>query len=337
MKLPVKAGGNRDAKKAKVLLRVDNLKKYFPIRAGVFSRVIGQIRAVDGVSFDLYEGETLGIVGESGCGKSTAGKTILRLLEPTSGKIEFQNHDISTLRESDLRPLRREMQMIFQDPYASLNPKMTVGKTVAEPIVKHKIFPRSVINEQVEKLFEEVGLNPQQMSGFPHQFSGGQRQRVAIARALAVRPKLIICDEPVSALDISIQAQIINLLIDIQKNQNLALIFISHDLAVVDVVADKIAVMYLGEIVEIGSKQRIISNPKHPYTEALISAVPVTTPAKRRRKRIVLTGDVPSPANPPTGCRFHLRCPIAKSECRNEKPKLISKSDGHAVACHLRN
>ena len=316
-------------------LRVRNLKKYFPIRSGVFARITGYVRAVDGISFDLPVGEALGFVGESGCGKSTAGKTILRLLSPTAGSIELGGCDITTLGEYALRPLRREMQMIFQDPYSSLNPRMTIGAIVAEPLVTHGIAGGDELTDRVSTLFAKVGLRPEQMTGYPHQFSGGQRQRVAIARALAVEPNLIICDEPVSALDISIQAQIINLMMDIQADLSLSYLFISHDLAVVELIADRIAVMYLGIIVEIGSKEEIIRNPRHPYTKALLSAVPLPDPRRKNRANIVLTGDVPSPSNPPSGCRFHSRCYLAEEWCRVEAPELESSSSDHAVACHF--
>ena len=316
-------------------LRVRSLKKYFPIRSGVFARVTGYIRAIDGVSFDISSGETLGLVGESGCGKSTVGKTALRLLSPTEGSIELGGHDITTLGEYSLRPLRREMQMVFQDPYASLNPRMTVGAIVAEPLATHSIASGDELADRVAALFVKVGLRPEQMVGYPHQFSGGQRQRIAIARALAVEPALLICDEPVSALDISIQAQIINLMMDIQSDLNLSYLFISHDLAVVEIVADRIAVMYLGCIVEIGTKEDIIRNPLHPYTKALLAAVPLPDPRHRGRTHTMLTGDVPSSSSPPSGCRFHSRCNLAEKKCRVEVPKWQSSISGHAVACHF--
>lgn len=316
-------------------LRVRDLKKHFPIRSGVFARITGHVRAVDGISFDIPVGETLGFVGESGCGKSTAGKTVLRLLSPTAGSIELRGRDITDLGEHALRPLRREMQMVFQDPYASLNPRMTIGAIVAEPLATHGIASGDELTDRVAILFTKVGLHPEQMAGYPHQFSGGQRQRVSIARALAVNPALIICDEPVSALDISIQAQIINLMMDIQADLNLSYLFISHDLAVVELIADRIAVMYLGCIVEIGAKDEIFRNPRHPYTKALLSAVPSPDPTRKNRTRIVLTGDVPSPSNPPSGCRFCSRCHLAEDRCRIETPELKNNTRGHAVACHL--
>ena len=317
-------------------LRVRDLKKHFPLRRGVIARTVGHVRAVDGVSFDLAAGETLGIVGESGCGKSTLGKTALRLLDPTGGEIALRGRDITRLREAALRPLRREMQMVFQDPASSLNPRLTVGFIVAEPLATHGIATGHELTERVAELFERVGLHPAQMSHYPHQFSGGQRQRVAIARALAVEPSLIVCDEPVSALDISIQAQIINLMMALRAELGLAYLFISHDLAVVELVSDRIAVMYLGNIVELGSSRDLLKAPRHPYTEALLSAVPVPDPARRKRHRIILRGDVPSPSDPPPGCRFHTRCPLAMARCRVETPELRFGRDGHGVACHLR-
>ncbi len=319
------------------VLSVDKLKKYFPIRSGVFSRVTDYVRAVDGISLELAKGETLGIVGESGCGKSTVGKTILRLLDPTSGTIRLFGQDISRLREAELRPLRRHMQMVFQDPYSSLNPRITVGRLVAEPLATHSKLGGSARADKVAQLFRQVGMRPEQMDQYPHQFSGGQRQRIAIARALAAGPSIIIGDEPVSALDISVQAQIINLLNDIQAENDLSQIFISHDLAVVERVSHRIAVMYLGNVVEIGNTAQIFGDPQHPYTQALLSAVPVTNPERKKQTRIILKGDVPSPVRPPSGCRFHTRCPVAISRCREEVPVLRNVDTGHVVACHLRD
>ncbi len=318
-----------------ITLRVRNLKKHYPIRSGVFARVTGHVHAVDGISFDIHAGETLGFVGESGCGKSTTGKAVLRLLSPTAGSIVLGGRDITHLREHALRPLRREMQMVFQDPFSSLNPRMTVGAIVAEPMATHDIASGDELTDRVATLFGKVGLHPQQMTAYPHQFSGGQRQRVAIARALAVEPALIICDEPVSALDISIQAQIINLLMDIQADLGLSYLFISHDLAVVEFIADRIAVMYLGCIVEIGSKEEVVRNPRHPYTKALLSAVPLLDPARKNRTHSVLSTEVPSQSNLPSGCRFHSRCHLAEARCKVEVPELRSSTGGHAVACHF--
>lgn len=318
-------------------LRVRDLKKYFPIRRGVFNRTVGHVKAVDGVSFDVAAGETLGIVGESGCGKSTAGKTILRLLQPTAGEIIVHGNNVTHLPEAQLRPLRREMQMVFQDPYASLNPRMTIGEIVAEPLTTHRLAKGSELTDRVADLFRKVGLRPEQMQRSPHEFSGGQRQRVAIARALAVSPKLVICDEPVSALDISIQAQIVNLMVDIQSELGLSYLFISHDLAVVESLSDRIAVMYLGAVVEIGRTEEVLGNCRHPYTQALVSAVPVADRSPSKRDRIILEGEIPSPSNPPSGCAFHTRCPLAVNRCRAEKPLLRTDSAGHAVACHLRD
>ena len=318
------------------LLEVKNLVKYFPVRGGVFSRVRAQVRAVDGISFDIEEGETLGLVGESGCGKSTAGRSILRLLEPTSGEIKFRGTNIVGLEREKMRLLRREMQIIFQDPYASLNPRMTVGSIVGEPLTIHKIAKGKERDKKVAAILEKVGLRPEHMRRYPHEFSGGQRQRIGIARALALNPKLIIADEPVSALDVSIQAQVINLLEDLQKEFGIAYLVISHDLSVVQHICDRIAVMYLGEIVEIADADELVMSSRHPYTEALLSAVPVPDPgALNKKKRILLRGDVPSPVNPPSGCRFHTRCPYKEDKCSAEVPPLRVISGGHMTACHF--
>ena len=321
---------------AEKLLEVKNLVKHFPVRGGVFSRVRAHVRAVDGISFDIEEGETLGLVGESGCGKSTAGRSILRLIEPTSGEVIFKGTDIIGLDREKMRRLRREMQIIFQDPYASLNPRMTIGSIVGEPLTIHRIAKGKERDEQVASILQRVGLRPEHMRRYPHEFSGGQRQRVGIARALAMNPKLIIADEPVSALDVSIQAQVINLLQDLQKEYGIAYLIISHDLSVVQHVCDRIAVMYLGEIVEIAEADELIMSPRHPYTEALLSAVPVPDPgASKKKERIILRGDVPSPVNPPSGCRFHTRCPYKEDKCTTETPPLRAYSGGHMSACHF--
>jgi len=318
------------------VLSVRNLKKYFDVRSGVLARKTGQVYAVDGVSFDIAAGETLGLVGESGCGKSTVGRVIMRLLDPTSGEIHLKGDDISTISKSDVRAYRREMQMVFQDPYSSLNPKLSAGTLVSEPLKNFKEGSATDIRQRVTKLFERVGFKPDAMERYPHEFSGGQRQRLGLARALAVNPSLIVADEPVSALDVSVQAQVINLLIDLQDEFNLALLFISHDLAVVEHVSHRIAVMYVGKLVEITDTQTLFKNPQHPYTEALLSAVPTPDPLASKEK-IILAGDVPSPINPPSGCRFHTRCPYVMDQCRHEDPPLKQVASGHQVACHLRD
>ena len=318
------------------VIEVEGLKTYFPVKKGVLSRTVGYVRAVDGVTFAINEGETLGLVGESGCGKSTVGKTILKLIEPTAGKITLEGKDITALSRREMRPYRREMQIIFQDPYSSLNPRMSVGNIVGEPFVIHKLAKGREKEDRVAELFRRVGLRPEQMRSYPHEFSGGQRQRVGIARALALNPKLIIGDEPVSALDVSIQAQVINLLMDLQAERGLSYLFISHDLAVVEHISHRVAVMYLGKLVELADKKTIYSNPQHPYTEALLSAVPVPDPAARRKKRVLLEGDVPSAIDPPSGCRFHTRCPYVEARCRTEEPQWREVEKGHWVACHLR-
>ena len=323
---------------ARLLLEVRNLKKYFPVRRGVFRRVVAHVKAVDGVSFFIREGETLGLVGESGCGKTTVGRTILRLIDPTEGSILFYNDDkpidIAKLSQRALKPLRRQMQIIFQDPYSSLNPRMTIGDIIEEPLVVHRIGTPAEREARVKELLEAVGLNPQYMKRYPHEFSGGQRQRIGIARALALGPKLIICDEPVSALDVSIQAQVLNLLEDLQKEFGLTYLFIAHDLSVVRHISDRVAVMYLGKIVEMAETEELFQNPKHPYTEALLSAVPVPDP-DYQRERIILKGDVPSPVNPPSGCYFHPRCPYAQPICKEQEPAFVDIGGEHFVSCHF--
>ena len=319
------------------LLRVQNLVKQFPITGGIFGRVVDRVHAVDGISFDLAAGETLGVVGESGCGKSTTGRCILRLIEPTSGEVWFEGKSVTKSSKEELRALARDMQIIFQDPYASLNPRMSVAAIIGEALTIHKLTKTPQEYEaRIVQLLETVGLNADHMRRYPHEFSGGQRQRIGIARALAVNPKLVVCDEAVSALDVSIQAQVINLLEDLQEQFSLTYIFIAHDLSVVEHISDRVAVMYLGRIVEIAPAQALYTNPLHPYTEALLSAVPIPDPSIKR-KRIMLQGDVPSPIRPPSGCHFHTRCPIAqKPLCNTENPVLKQSGDGHFVACHLR-
>lgn len=321
-----------------VLVRVENLTKHFPITQGiVVQRQIGAVRAVDNVSFDIREGETLGLVGESGCGKSTTGRTILQLYRPTSGKVYYQDQDLTTLKGEDLRRMRRFMQIIFQDPYASLNPRLTVGDIIGEPLEVHRVEKsKKKRQERVQELLHLVGLNPYFINRYPHEFSGGQRQRIGVARALALQPKFIICDEPISALDVSIQAQVVNLLEKLQDEFGLTYLFIAHDLSMVRYISDRTAVMYLGKIVELAEREELYSHPLHPYTQALLSAVPVPDPVvERTRQRIILTGDVPSPANPPSGCNFHPRCPLAQQVCREEEPEWREVSPSHWVACHL--
>ena len=319
------------------LLRVKNLVKHFPVKGGVFARAVEHVHAVDGVSFDIQPGETLGLVGESGCGKSTTGRCILRLIAPTSGEIWFDGRDVTNASKNELRALTRNMQIIFQDPYASLNPRMTVGAIVAEALVIHGLAKNSgERDERVMQLLQTVGLHPDHVRRFPHEFSGGQRQRIGIARALAVNPKLIICDEPVSALDVSIQAQVINLLEDLQAQLGLTYLFIAHDLSVVEHISQRVAVMYLGRIVEIASSRDLYTKPRHPYTEALLSAVPIPDPTLVR-KRIVLEGDVPNPIKPPSGCHFHPRCARAQALCKTESPLLREVATGCLAACHFPN
>lgn len=317
------------------LLEVKNLKKYFPVKAGILRKTVAYVKAVDGVSFHINEGETLGLVGESGCGKSTTGHTILRLLEATGGEVIFDGKDILTLNKREMREARKDMQIIFQDPYASLNPRMTIGEIIAEPLIIHKLARnKEERREKVAWLMESVGLAADHMNRFPHEFSGGQRQRIGIARALAVNPRLIIADEPVSALDVSIQAQVINLLQDLQKKFSLTYLFIAHDLSVVKHISDRIGVMYLGKIVELADKDELFNNPLHPYTKALLSAIPIPDP-EYKKERIILKGDVPNPVNPPQGCPFHPRCPMAKDICKQVAPELKDYGNGHFASCHL--
>jgi peptide/nickel transport system ATP-binding protein len=327
----------KDPAPGETLLRVAGLKKHFPITKGLFKRQAGAVRAVDGIDFDVRAGETLGVVGESGCGKSTMGRLITRLLEPTGGTVEFEGRDITHLNTAGMRPLRRDVQMIFQDPYSSLNPRHTVGAIVSAPFKLQGVKPQGGLKAEVQRLLSVVGLNPEHYNRYPHEFSGGQRQRIGIARALALNPKLVVADEPVSALDVSIQAQVVNLLDDLQDELGLTYVIIAHDLSVIRHVSDRIAVMYLGKIVELTDRQSLYSAPMHPYTRALLSAVPVPDPrgrARRGAERILLEGDVPSPIKPPTGCRFHTRCWKATRICKVEEPPLVALRTGHQVACH---
>jgi len=319
---------------AQPLLSVRDLAKHFPIKSGLFRRAAGNLRAVDGISFDIASGETLGLVGESGCGKTTAGRAILRLVEPTSGGVTFDGIDVLSLNASAMRVMRRQMQIVFQDPFSSLNPRMTVGATVREGLIIHKIAEGTAADARMRQLLDEVGLRPEYASRYPHEFSGGQRQRIGIARALSVEPRFIVCDEAVSALDVSVQAQVINLMQDLQRDRGLAYLFIAHDLSVVEHIADRVAVMYLGRIVELASREDLYREPLMPYTQALLSAIPIPDP-KTRRRRIVLSGDVPSPANPPPGCPFHPRChhPAKDAACSVIVPPLEEKASGHWAAC----
>lgn len=316
------------------LLEVRNLKKHYPIRKGFFSKQVGAVKAVDGITLSVEQGETLAVVGESGCGKSTTGRAILRLIEPTDGEIRFGGTDVRALNPEQLRRFRTDMQMVFQDPYASLDPRWTVQRILEEPLRTHGSAPAGELKSRVEQLMEVVGLSPYQAHRYPHEFSGGQRQRVGIARALALNPKFIVCDEPVSALDVSIQAQVLNLMQDLQEQYGLTYMFISHDLSVVKFISDRVAVMYLGRIVELAPTKELFAKPLHPYTQALMSAVPVPNPGMKK-ERIVLTGDVPNPETPPTGCAFHPRCPYAMDRCRTETPELREVDSGHQAACHL--
>ncbi len=320
------------------LVRIRGLRKWFPITRGIlFQKRIGDVHAVDGVDLDIHKGETLGLVGETGCGKSTLARVVMRLYDATEGSIEFEGRDITQVKGGDLRGLRREMQMIFQDPFASLNPRKTVGSIIGAPYRLHKVVPRNKIKSEVQQLMELVGLNPEHYNRYPHEFSGGQRQRIGVARSLALRPKLIVCDEPVSALDVSIQAQVLNLLEDLQEEFNLTYLFIAHDLSVVKHVSDRVAVMYLGKIVEMAVGQTLYRNPKHPYSGALLSAVPIPDPdLAAAKKRIILEGDVPSPIDPPSGCRFHPRCPNAQfPKCSEDEPELLPHHPGQVAACHF--
>lgn len=336
MTTPVTAKGKvEEAISGEPLLRVENLVKHFPVRAGVFSRVVGQVKAVDGVSFGIREGETLGLVGESGCGKTTVGRSLLRLIEPTDGEVWFDGKDVRSASPAELRDMRRHMQVIFQDPYASLNPRMSVADIVGEGLRVHGlVHGRRAIEEAVADLLEKVQLDPTYVNRYPHEFSGGQRQRIGIARALSLSPKLIVCDEAVSALDVSIQAQVINLLMDLRDEMGLSYLFIAHDISVVRHISHRVAVMYLGRIVEEAETEELLQSPKHPYTAALLSAVPQADPKKRSR-RILLEGDVPSPIHPPSGCPFHTRCPVAMDHCKTEIPSTKMASDGHSYVCHL--
>jgi oligopeptide transport system ATP-binding protein len=320
------------------LVEVKNLKKHFPIMRGVLRRQVGAVQAVDGVSFDIYRGETLGLVGESGCGKSTTGRTILQLLEPTAGQVTYEGQELTALNRNEMRKARRHMQMIFQDPYASLNPRMSVGSIIGEPLQIHNIGSSQSRKERIQELLKVVGLNPYFINRYPHEFSGGQRQRIGIARALATNPAFIVADEPISALDVSIQAQVVNLMDDLKADLGLTYLFIAHDLSMVRYISDRVAVMYLGRIVELSDRNEVFDHPLHPYTQALLSAIPIPDPEKEaRRQRLILEGDVPSPANPPSGCRFHPRCSYATEICKEEDPafrNLGSDSAPHLVACH---
>jgi oligopeptide transport system ATP-binding protein len=331
-----KVGPTTRADGKQVIIQVTNLKKHFPIKSGiVFQREVAAVKAVDGVSFHIYQGETLGLVGESGCGKSTTGRTILQLYRATEGSVQFDGQELTTLKGESLRKMRQEMQMIFQDPYASLNPRMSVGRIVAEPLIVHNIGTKQERDDRVAQLLELVGLNPYFVRRYPHEFSGGQRQRIGLARALALNPKFIVADEPISALDVSIQAQVVNLMQQLQDDLGLTYLFIAHDLSMVRHLCDRVAVMYLGKIVEVAESEELYMNPLHPYTQALLSAVPVPDPTvEEQRQRIILKGDVPSPINPPMGCNFNTRCPVSVDVCFDEDPGLVEVLPEHWVACH---
>jgi oligopeptide transport system ATP-binding protein len=318
------------------LVKVDNLRMYFPIRAGVLQRKVGDVRAVDGVSFDIHPGETLGMVGESGCGKTTVARTLLRIYSPTGGEIYFDGLPLSNMKNSQLRPLRRRMQMVFQDPYASLNPRLTAGEIVGEPLEIHTLARGAAKQKRVAELFDLVGLSREFATRYPHEFSGGQRQRIGLARALALTPELLVCDEPIAALDVSIQAQIVNLMQELQQELNLTYLFIAHDLSMVRHISNRVLVMYVGKVMELTDRETLYSAPLHPYTKALLSAVPIPDPiAETKRKRIILSGDLPSPAHPPTGCRFHTRCQFTEQKCTVDEPSLREAQPGHWVACHF--